>query len=131
MKYICLALCSLALGLFAQNTNDYLGPNQPIPGNPQLVRIQILVYNDPKPKGVRIENVTFNGQKLSLKPRDIYGFRGQASFQQRPGKYKLRWEVNRDDQTWPRTIKHEEELFIDKRDMWIQVTIVGNEASIS
>lgn len=131
MKLIFLTLISSCFSLFAQNTNDYLGPNQPIPGNPQFVRIQILVYNDPEPKGVRIESVTFDGQKFPLKPRDIYGYRGQASFQKRPGKYKLYWEVNRDDTNWPRTLKHEEDVFIDKRDMWIQITIVGNEASIS
>lgn len=128
MRFIFWVLCA---SLFSQNTNTYFGPNQPIPGNPELVRIQILVYNDPEPKGVTIENVSFSNEDIPLKPRDIYGFRGQASFQKRPGKYKLFWKVNRDDQTWPRTITHEEEVFINARDMWIQITIVGNEASIS
>ena len=131
MNLLRLTLVFLCLGLYAQNTNEYLGPNQPIPGNPQLIRIQILVYNDPAPKGVRIEKVVFDGQTFPLKPRDIYGYRGQSSFQKKPGKYKLYWEVNRDDLVWPRTIKHEEKVFIDKRDMWIQITIIGNEASIS
>lgn len=126
-----LTLLIFCFSLCGQNTNTYLGPNAPIPGNPYLVRVQILIYNDPNPKGVRIESVKFNNKNVPLKPRDIYGFRGQASFQVRPGKYKLYWEVNRDDNVWPRTIEHEEEVFIDERDMWIQITITGNEASIS
>ncbi|OGN67698.1 MAG: hypothetical protein A3I67_04635 [Chlamydiae bacterium RIFCSPLOWO2_02_FULL_45_22] len=117
--------------LFSQNTNTYFGPNEPIPGDPQLVRVQILVYDDPNPKGVQMTSVTLNHEDIPLKPRDIYGYRGQASFQLRPGKYKLYWEVNQDDQTWPRTIQHEEEVFLDPRDAWIQITVIGNEASIS
>ncbi len=115
----------------AQNTNTYLGPNQKIPGNPQMIRVQVLVYNDPNPKGVKIVNAQFDGTSIPLKPRDIYGFRGQASFQKSPGKYKLAWEVERDEQVWPRTIEHEEEVFLDQRDLWIQITILGDTAEIS
>ena len=117
--------------LIGQNTNTYLGPNQKIPGDPQMLRLQILVYNDPNPKGVTIVKAAFDGASIPLKPRDIYGYRGQASFQKPPGKYKLTWEVERDDQTWPRTIDHEEEVILDARDYWIQITIVGDHAEIS
>lgn len=115
----------------AQNTNTYLGPNQKIPGNPQLIRVQILVYNDPNPKGVTIVDAQFDGTSIPLKPRDIYGYRGQASFQKSPGKYKLKWEVDRDQQTWPRTVEHEENVILDARDLWIQITIIGEKAEIS
>ncbi len=118
-------------GLVAQNTNTYLGPNQKIPGNPQLVRVQILVYNDPNPKGVTILSADFAGADIPLKPRDIYGFRGQASFQKPPGKYKLRWEVEKDKRSWPRSATHEEEVILDSRDLWIQITITGDKAEIS
>ncbi len=117
--------------LLAQNTNTYLGPNQKIPGNPELIRVQILVYNDPDPKGVTISKAEFEGTSIPLKPRDIYGFRGQASFQKPPGKYKLKWEVERSDTSWPRTVDHEEEVLLDGRDLWIQITIVGDSAEIS
>lgn len=117
--------------LITQNTNTYLGPNQKVPGNPQLIRVQVLVYNDPNPKGVEIGEVDFDGTSIPLKPRDIYGFRGQASFQKSPGKYKLSWVVERDKQAWPRTINHEEEVILDPRDLWIQITITGDTAEIS
>lgn len=117
--------------LIAQNTNTYLGPNERIPGNPQLIRVQILVYNDPSPRGVKIVNAKFNGKSIPLKPADIYGYRGQASFQKPPGKYKLTWEVERDKETWPRTIDHEEDVFLDARDYWIQITVTGDIAEIS
>jgi hypothetical protein len=117
--------------LFAQNTNTYLGPDHKIPGNPQMVRVQILVYNDPNPKGVTITKASFDGTSIPLKPRDIYGYRGQASFQKPPGKYKLKWEVEGDKKVWPRTVDHETEVFLDERDFWIQITINGNNAEIS
>lgn len=123
--------CTNHFNLTAQNTNTYLGPNQKVPGNRQLIRVQVLVYNDPNPKGVVIDHVDFDGSSVPLKPRDIYGYRGQASFQKPPGKYKLKWTVERDEKTWPRTIDHEEEVFLDERDFWIQITILGNNAEIS
>ncbi len=115
----------------AQNTNTYLGPNQKTPGNAQLIRVQVLVYNDPNPNGVRIVSAAFDGKEIPIKPRDIYGFRGQASFQKKAGKYKLSWEVEKDKQNWPRTVSHEEEVTLDSRDLWIQITITGDTAEIS
>jgi hypothetical protein len=112
----------------AQNT--YLGPIQPIPGDPHLVRIQILIRDSPELGGVQIQSVQFDSQNIPLKPRDIYGNRGGASFQLPPGKRKLQWTVRRDRSIWPRTVSHEEEVTIDPRDSWIQISIVGDTASI-
>jgi hypothetical protein len=119
------------ISFFGQNVNDYLGPNKKVPGNPQLIRVQVLVSDDPNPQGVQILEVKFNQQSVPLKPRDIYGFRGQASFQLPPGKYKLKWKVKRDQIDWPRTLPHEEEVTLDPKDLWIQITISGETASIS
>lgn len=127
-----LPLMDSTYGLIAQsNTNNYLGPHAPIPGNPQMIRIQILVNDDPNPKGVQIESVNFNRVNIPLKPRDIYGYRGQGSFQLPPGKYKLRWTVSQDRIIWPRTLSHEEEVDLDPRDLWIQINIIGENAAIS
>ena len=117
--------------LIVQNTNDYFGPTQKVPGNVQLIRVQILVNDDPNPKGVQIVSADFNDKSIPIKPRDIYGFRGQGSFQLPPGHYKLRWKVQRDKFAWPRTLTHEEEVNLDSRDLWIQITIQGEKASIS
>jgi hypothetical protein len=114
--------------LLVQNT--YLGPTEPIPGNPDLVRIEILIKDSPDLAGVQIQSVTFDGQAIPLKPRDIFGKRGSASFQVRPGKYNLRWTVNRDKIIWPRTSSHEEEVIISPRDLWVQILIEGDSASI-
>jgi hypothetical protein len=113
------------------NTNTYLGPHGKVPGNPQLIRVQILVSDDPNPQGVQIVSAVFNGQEIPLKPRDIYGYRGQASFQVRPDHYSLRWTVRQDKVTWPRTTSHEEDVNVDSRDMWIQINIIGDKATIS
>ncbi len=115
----------------AQNVNNYLGPHAKVVGAPHLVRVQLLIYDDPDPKGVQIVNVQFDHQNVPLKPRDIFGFRGQASFQVKPHRYLLRWTVQRDALNWPRTETHEELLTIDPRDLWIQINISGNSASIS
>lgn len=114
--------------LITQNT--YMGPTAPVPGDPYLVRVEVLVKDSPDIAGVQIQNVTFNGQSIPLKPRDIFGKRASASFQLQPGKYTLRWTVNRDKTIWPRTITHEEEVTIDPRDLWIQILIEGDSASI-
>lgn len=114
--------------LLTQNT--YLGPKEPVPGNPQLVRVEILIKDSADLAGVQIQSVTFDGQSIPLKPRDIFGKRGAASFQLAPGKYTLRWTVNRDKMIWPRTISHNEEVIIDPRDLWVQILIEGDQASI-
>lgn len=127
-----LSLLSLLIGtLMAQNTNTYLGPTERVPGNPQFVKVQILVYDDPDPKGVKIESVTFDGSQIPLKPSDIYGFRGQASFQKKAGKYSISWVVKNSAPGWPREESHEEKLFLDPSDFWIQISVIGNDAEIS
>jgi len=109
---------------------SYQGPTQPVPGNPKLVRVEVLVRDSPQSAGVQIKSVEFNGQGIPLQTRDIYGNRGTGSFQVPPGKYKLRWVVQRDKLLWPRQINHEEEVTIDPRDLWLQIEIIGEEASI-
>ena len=110
---------------------SYQGPTEPVPGNPQLVKIEILVRDSPEAGGVQVQNVTFNGKEIPLQPRDIYGNRGSAGFQLSPGKYSLRWTVQKDKFAWPRVISHEEEVTVDPRDLWLQISIVGEKASIS
>ncbi len=124
-------LLFLPILLFAQSTNDYLGPSAPLRGNPQLVRIQLMVHDDPNPTGVKIVRVEFNGTPITLKPSDIYGFRGQSSFQLRPGRYTLKWTVQNDKHIWPRTTTQKEEVVLSPRDFWIQIDITGDKATIS
>jgi hypothetical protein len=109
---------------------SYQGPTQRVPGNPQLVRVEVLMRDSPEAGGVRIKSVDFNGQGIPLQMPDIYGNRGTGSFQVPPGKYKLRWVVQRDKLIWPRVLTHEEEVTIAPRDLWLQIEIVGETASI-
>ena len=117
--------------LFCQNINTYLGPKQPTSTGQKLVRIQILVNDAEDPSGAQIKEVRFDGKSIPLKPRDIYGFRGQGSFQVRPGTYQLKWTVNRSRVTWPRTETFTNEVEVNPRDLWLQITITGETASIS
>ncbi len=114
--------------LCAQNT--YLGPTSPVPGNPQLIAVEVIVNDDPTLGGVQIQKVSFNEINIPLKPRDVNGFRGSGGFKLPPGKYKLKWTVNRDKSTWPRTASHEQLITLDPRDLWVQIAITGDEASI-
>jgi hypothetical protein len=108
----------------------YKGPKTPVPGNPELVRIQILVRDSAEAGGVQVQRVEFNGEGIPLKPRDIYGNRGDASFQVFPGKYKLTWVVQKSKLIWPRTVTHEEAVNVSPRDLWLQIAIEGEQASI-
>ncbi|MCC6127604.1 MAG: hypothetical protein IT584_00150 [Chlamydiae bacterium] len=110
--------------------NTYFGPTSPVPGNPQLIRVEVIINDDPIPGGLQIEEVRFNNTKIPLKPRGVNGFRGQGSFQLSPGKYKLAWKLNRDKFAWPRTVSHEQIVNLDSRDLWVQITIEGEDASI-
>ena len=132
-------ICALNIGFFtlsprkestlvAQNT--YMGPTEPVPGNPQLVKVELLIKDSSDISGVQIQSVIFDGQAIPLKPRDIFGKRGAASFQLPPGKYTLRWTVNRNKTIWPRNLSHEEEVSLSPRDLWVQILIIGDEASI-
>lgn len=115
--------------LLTQNT--YMGPTTPIPGNPSLVRVEVLVRDSPELAGVQIQSVIFDEKEIPLKPRDILGKRASASFQLPPGSYLLRWTVEKDKIVWPRTISHEEMVTIDPRDLWIQILIEGEHVSIN
>jgi len=117
--------------MIAQNVNEYFGPNIKVPGNPDLVRLQILIYDDPSPQGHKILKVEFNHTNISLKPADVWGFRGQGSFQIRPKKYKIKWTTQRDDFAWPRSITHEQEVVVASRDLWLQITLEGDSISIN
>lgn len=128
LKHISISTPASVAPLTASNT--YLGPVGPLPGNPKLVQVELIVRDAPEAAGVQVVSVDFAGKNVPLKPRDVYGNRGEASFQLKPGKYRLRWTVNRDKIAWPRTIKHEEEVNISPRDLWLQIYIEGDEASI-
>ncbi len=109
---------------------SYQGPTNPIPGDPSLIHVEIMVRDSPESGGVQIRSVSFNDVKIPLKPRDIYGNRGTAGFRLPSGRYDLVWTVQRDKLIWPRILSHQETVTLDPRDLWIQVEIVGEEASI-
>jgi len=119
---------SFVLSLFAQSST-YLGPTSP--QNSELVKVEIIIQDSPELGGVKIDSASFNGQNIPLKPSDINGYRGGASFQLPPGKYKLKWVVLRDKVQWPRKVTHESTVTISPKDSWIQISIKGEEEGIS
>jgi len=112
-------------------SNTYMGPTKSIPGKPQLVRVEVLVRDSADASGPQVVSVDFNKNNIPLKPRDITGNRGSGSFQLAPGTYKLRWVTNQNKRAWPRNVSHEEEVTISPRDLWIQIQIEGENATIS
>ncbi len=117
--------------LVASAGNTYFGPKTKVPGNPQLVRIEIVLKDSQDDSGPQLVSAEFYNRNIPLKPRDIYGNRGSASFQVPPGKYKLTWTTNRDKYVWPRQENHEEEVTVSPRDLWLQIEIKGAEAQIN
>jgi hypothetical protein len=117
--------------LLASAGNTYFGPKSPPAGNPQLIYVQIYLKDSPDSAGPELVQVQFDHTNIPLKPRDLRGDRGSASFQLKPGKYKLRWKVNLHRYEWPRTSDHEIEVTLDPRDLWIQLEIEGETATIS
>ncbi len=136
---VSLSLFGMALSLFSIRSQDekghtaqntYMGPTSPVPGDPYLVRVELLIKDSSDAGGAQIQSVTFDGRDIPLKPRDIFGKRGAASFQLAPGTYSLRWTVNRDKIVWPRFKSFEEEVTLSPRDLWVQIIIEGEHASI-
>jgi hypothetical protein len=116
--------------ILCQNSNYYLGPKSGSSNN-QLVRIQLIMNDSPKNGGPQLLEVYFNDQSVPLKPRDIFGSRGQASFQLPAKSYSLKWKLQLDKENWPRTQTKQETIIIDPKDMWIQITIEGDKVTIS
>ena len=100
------------------------------PSPTNQIRVQIEIYDDPKLGGVRIRDISFNGQDIALQSADLKGFRGEAGFQLAPGTYNLVWTVTRDQIIWPRTIRHREKIAIGKKDEWVQITVQGEQVTI-
>ena len=125
---LCQWFTSLALLL---TSYTYFGPKSPVPGNPQLVQVQVVVRDSLDEQGPQVTNVWFNQQSIPLKPRDIYGNRGMGSFQVPPGEYKLQWKLNRNKLVWPRTVDREEKVTVSPRDQWLEIKIEGDQVSIS
>jgi hypothetical protein len=122
-------ILSILFTLFASAGNTFFPPASSDPS--QLVKIEVLMKDASDSAGPQLTRVEFNGRRIPLKPRDIQGNRGSGSFQVRPGKYLLRWTVNRDNFAWPRHVDHEEEVTISNRDLWLQLEIQGDKATIS
>lgn len=119
------SLAAILLGaLWAQT--PYYGPNSPVSG---LVQVQLLVYDQPEAGGLKIESVRFNGRNVALQPPDVYGFRGGGGFQLQPGNYQLEWDVSTGQSDWPRSRNYKKSIPIQRGDVWVQVTIQGDQAN--
>lgn len=111
-------------------SNTYFGPTDVGNGSAQLIKVELLISDSPVSGGMQIVEVEFNGQTIPLKPRGIDGKRGSASFQLAPGKYQLKWVVNKDRFAWPRNLQKQAEVTINPRDLWIQIEISGESVAI-
>ncbi|MBF8262741.1 MAG: hypothetical protein HW387_406 [Parachlamydiales bacterium] len=105
----------------------YYGPSSSKSG---FVKVEIQVFDDPSLGGLKIEEASFNGQTIEIKPPGLHGLRGGGGFQVRPGSYLLKWVVSRSRQEWPRTVRHERKIQVNSSDVWIQVAVHGDEVQI-
>lgn len=123
----------LIFALLAQSS--YYGPKPPPhfgpPSIENTIRVQIQIYDDPALGGARIEEVSFNQQDIPLQSPDLHGFRGGAGFQMSPGKYDLVWSVSTDRTSSPKTVQQKQKISISKGDQWIQITIQGENATVT
>lgn len=124
-------LCVMGTGLFIRHLcyaqTPYYGPTSPTTG---LIPIQIQFYDDPSLGGVTIEEASFDGQEIPLKPSGIRGYRGGGSFKKAPGSYELLWTISRPGTDWPRTVQHQQIIDIKEGDVWVQLAIHGETATI-
>jgi hypothetical protein len=125
-------LCGVGVILFFNHRvcyaqTPYYGPTSPVEG---LIPVQIHIYDSSELGGVTIEEASFTGQSIPLKPSGLRGFRGGGSFRQAPGSYDLIWTVSRTGTDWPRMIKHKQKIRINKTDVWVQIEINGETASV-
>lgn len=111
--------------IYAQT--PYYGPTSPVAG---LIPIEIQIYDDPELGGVTIQEVIFNGRQIPLKPSGIRGYRGGGSFKLSPGSYDLSWTVSRKTHEWPNTVKHTQKVRIAQNDVWVQIAIQGESATV-
>lgn len=117
------SMAAILLGaLWAQT--PYYGPNSPAPG---LIQVQLLVYDQPTENGLKIESVQFDGRNIALQPPDVYGFRGGGGFQMEPGNYQLQWVVSTGQSSWPRSVNYKKSIAIQRGDVWVQLTIKGDQ----
>lgn len=138
MANLLLYFFSVPKGIYSSNPSTvgfiaqtYMGPTVSTPEEASFIRIEVLVRDSPALAGVHIQSVTFNGRSIPLRTRDVMGKRGSASFQLPPGNYPLEWVVEKDKIVWPRLITHKEIVTLDPRDLWVQILIEGDQATIN
>lgn len=105
----------------------YYGPTSPVEG---LIPLEIQIYDDPELNGVTIQDASFDGQQIPLKPSGVHGFRGGGSFKKAPGSYDLIWTVHRGKNDWPRTVQQKQKVRVKPNDVWIQIAIHGEKLTV-
>ena len=126
------ALCGIGVVLiFSHQTcyaqTPYYGPTSPVSG---VIPVEIQIYDDPELGGVAIEEVIFDGRQIPLKPSGIRGFRGGGNFKLAPGSYDLIWTVSRSGSGWPRTARQKHKVRIQQNDVWVQISIHGEQVTV-
>ena len=95
------------------------------------IHIEIEIQDDPTSSQGRIVEVKFAEQELFLKPIDANGNRGRVYLQVRPGTYTMRWIVENEKQHWPRTVRYEKTITIDKTMVYKHILIKGKTLKFS
>jgi hypothetical protein len=99
--------------------------------NEDLIRVQIIIYDNTKKEYNDIVKVTFNNQNIILQTADTNGKRAIKYYQLPPGDYKLKWKVSKSDFAWPRSKSFEKNIELQKTDKYVFIMINGDQITIS
>ena len=125
-------LCGISIVLFFQHQDLYAQTQYfpPSLSSGKLIPVEIQIYDDPELGGVTIQDVSFDGQQIPLKPTGVYGFRGGGSFKKASGSYDLVWTIQRPGNDWPRTVQKKQKVIIKGNDVWVQISIHGENMTV-
>lgn len=99
---------SFASGHLAINNPYYVRPTRTADTR---IKVEIIVRDDVDDDVIdRIQEVTFDGKKLSLNPQDFLGNRGSFYFKTLAGRHEITWTISRktgwpSNQTYRKTIE--------------------------
>ena len=98
----------LTSGHLAIKNPYYVRPTKPADTR---IKVEIVVRDDVTDETIdRIQQVTFDGKKLSLNPKDFMGNRGSLYFKTPAGRHEITWTIKRkigwpSNQTYRKTIE--------------------------
>ncbi len=89
-----------------------------------------LTLEDPISSDAAIVEAHFLGKKIDLRPRNPTGIRAEEFYHVHPGRYQLEWKIREDLSSLPTESTIKKEIIIRKKDVWIDIRVIGKNLTI-